>query len=27
VVYFLIADRTQKLEDHDGESIAIASTH
>ena len=27
VVYFFIADRTQKLEDRDGEAIAVASRH
>jgi NCS1 family nucleobase:cation symporter-1 len=27
VVYFFIADRSQRLEDVDGEAIAVASTH
>ena len=27
VVYFFIADRNQRLEDRDGETIAVASTH
>ncbi|NUP58291.1 MAG: NCS1 family nucleobase:cation symporter-1 [Pseudarthrobacter sp.] len=27
VVYFFIADRNQRLEDRDGEAIAVASTH
>ncbi|MFP5367728.1 MAG: cytosine permease, partial [Actinomycetes bacterium] len=27
VVYFFIADRSQRLEDRDGETIAVASTH
>jgi NCS1 family nucleobase:cation symporter-1 len=27
VVYFVIADRSQRLDDVDGEAIAVASTH
>ena len=27
VVYYFIADRSQRLEDVDGEAIAVASTH
>ncbi|MCY1673598.1 NCS1 family nucleobase:cation symporter-1 [Pseudarthrobacter sp. SL88] len=27
VVYYFVSDRTQRLEDRDGESIAVASTH